>query len=140
MEVRALEPLVGEWRTAVELPGREETIGGRTTFAWLPGGSYLIQHAVVDGPQFPNGIMVIGPDAGGDRIVQHYFDSRGVARVYEIALEDGVLRLWRDGADFAQRYTGRFGVDGTTIRGAWERCDDGTSWQLDFRLGYTRLP
>ena len=63
---------------------------------------------------------MIGPTGGG-RIVQHYFDSRGVARVYDISLEDGVLTLSRDDEDMAQRFTGRFSDDGSAIEGAWER-------------------
>ena len=32
-----------------------------------------------------------------------YFDSRGVRRTYEISLENGVLRIWRDHPGFDQR-------------------------------------
>lgn len=138
MELRELEPLVGAWTTEVRLPGRDEVVRGRTTFAWLEGGGYLVQRASMDDPAFPAGVMVIGPEAGGGRVVQHYFDSRGVARAYDISLADGVLRLWRDGADFAQRYAGRLSPDGATIAGAWERRDDVT-WVHDFDLTYTRV-
>ena len=83
--------------------------------------------------------MVIGPDSSGERIVQHYFDSRGVARVYGMSLEDGILRLWREGADFWQRYEGRFSPDGNTVTGAWEKSDDGSKWEHDFDLAYERI-
>ncbi len=142
MELEDLEPLVGEWATSATLPGSEpkRVVSGRTTFAWLERGGYLVQHAAADDPAFPVGVMVIGPDLNGDRIVQHYFDSRGVARVYEIGLEDGVLRLWRDGPDFAQRFTGRFSADGRAIEGAWERrADNGAAWEQDFDLSYRRV-
>ena len=138
MEVQALEPLVGEWTTEVRLPGSDEVIRGRTSFEWLEGGGYLIQRSVMDDPVFPRGVMVIGPDTSGERVVQHYFDSRGVARVYDIGFEDGVLRLSRDDPDFAQRYSGRLSVDGRTVDGAWELCRDGETWEHDFDLSYTR--
>ena len=96
--------------------------------------------AVMDDPVFPRGVMVIGPDAAGERVVQHYFDSRGVARVYEVGFEDGVLRLWRDDEpEFAQRYSGRLSADGATIDGAWEGCEDGTTWRHDFDLSYSKV-
>jgi hypothetical protein len=139
MELQALEPLVGEWAIEVRLPGHDDVIRGRTSFAWLEGGGYLIQRLVMEHPQFPRGVMVIGPDRGGERIVQHYFDSRGVARVYDISLEDGVLRLSRDDADFAQRYAGHFSADALTIDGAWETCRDGATWEHDFEVAYTKL-
>jgi hypothetical protein len=66
-------------------------------------------------------------------------DSRGVARVYGMSLDDGVWRLWRDGSDFSQRFTGTFSDDGTTISGAWEIALDGSRWEHDFDLVYTRV-
>ena len=71
--------------------------------------------------------------------MQHYYDSRGVARVYGMSLEDGVWRLWRDGVDFSQRFAGRLGDDGATIAGAWEIARDGSSWEHDLDLVYTRV-
>jgi len=139
MQMQDLAPLVGEWRTEVRMPGHDEVVCGRTTFEWLDGGAYLIQRAEMDDPVFPRGVVVIGPAVGGGRIVQHYFDSRGVARVYDISLEDGVLRLSRDDDDFAQRYEGRLSADGATIEGAWEICEDGSTWEHDFDLHYAKI-
>lgn len=139
MEMEALKPLAGEWRTEVRMPGHEEVVHGTTSFEWLDGGAYLIQRAATDDPVFPRGVMVIGPAVGRGRVVQHYFDSRGVARVYEVSFDEGVLRLWRDDEDFAQRYSGRLSPDGTTIEGAWEICQDGTTWRHDFDLNYRRI-
>ena len=138
--MKEFEPLIGHWGTGAAL-GPSATLG-HTTFEWLEGGGYVIQRATADDPALPSGVMVIGPTADGSRVVQHYFDSRGVARVYEISLEDGVWRLWREPAhdgDFAQRFTGRFRNDGRTIAGAWERRD-GAEWVLDFELYYSREP
>ena len=142
MQMQELEPLVGEWATEVRMPpggGSGDRVRGRTTFEWLEGGGYLIQRAVMDDPAFPRGVMVIGPAVGRGRIVQHYFDSRGVARVYDISLEDGVLSLSRDDEDFAQRYTGQISADGATIEGAWEICEHGATWRHDFDLTYRRI-
>lgn len=139
MKLTQLEPLVGAWTTEVILPGHDGPILGRTTFEWLEGGGYLIQRATMQDKRFPRGVMVIGPDLARARIVQHYFDSRGIARVYEIGLEDGVLRIWRDDPDdFSQRYVGTFDDDASTIRGAWEICEDGATWAHDFDLSYVR--
>ena len=77
MDVQGLEPLVGEWRVEIRIPREDALVRGRTTFEWLEGGGYLIQRAAIDVPVFPRGVMVIGPDAGGERVVQHPFDSRG---------------------------------------------------------------
>jgi hypothetical protein len=140
MELSQLEPLVGTWATEAQIPGGSDDVArGETTFAWLEGGGYLVQHMTMDDPVFPRALTVIGPAEGGGPIVQHYFDSRGVARVYAIAVDEHELRLSRDDPDFAQRYTGRFEDGGSTITGAWERCEDGATWVHDFDLTYRRV-
>ena len=143
--LEALTPLVGEWRlvaTFKDMPPVDS--GAQATFEWLPGERFLIQRWEVPIPEAPDGIAIIGADpAHGGRYLQHYFDTRGVARVYTMRLENGVWELRRDAADFspldfAQRYTGTFSDDGKTIVGAWEICHDGTTWEHDFDLTYTR--
>jgi hypothetical protein len=136
-DLEALEALVGGWTTEAVLPGSDPVRGEMTT-EWLNGGGYLVQRWAMEDPAFPRGIALIGPDRSGERIVQHYFDSRGVARVYGIALEHGVLSLWRDDEDFAQRYRGRFSDDGSAIEGAWERTGEDGAWTHDFELTYRR--
>ena len=129
--------LVGEWVTEVDFQGT--LVRGRTTFEWLEGGGYLIERSVMEDQRFPRGVMVIGPTVDGSRVVQHYFDSRGVARIYETTLEEGVWRLWRDDPDdFSQRFVGRLSADGTRIDGVLERTEDG-AWRHDFDLTYTKV-
>jgi hypothetical protein len=68
--------------------------------------------------EFPNGICIIGatgPENGS--LQQHCFDSRGVARIYEMTVQDGLWTLWRDGPDWPQRFTGGISEDGNTIIG-----------------------
>lgn len=129
-----LAALVGDWAL-----GDPAAPIGRTSFSWLEGGFFLVQRWAVDIPEAPDGIAIIGEDAAGGGLVQHYYDSRGIARVYGMSLDDGVWRLWRDGSDFSQRFTGRFSDDGTTISGAWEIAPDGSRWEHDLDLVYTRV-
>ena len=141
----ALEPLVGEW---ILLAAFDETppddIGARVRFEWLPGKQFLIQRWEVPIPEAPDGIALIGADPETEgRYLQHYFDTRGVARVYRMSFEDGIWVLWRDQPDFSpldfsQRYTGTLSDDGRTIAGRWEICHDGKSWERDFDLTYTK--
>jgi hypothetical protein len=141
----ALAPFVGEWRilaTFGDTPPAD--VGATASFAWLPGDRFLIERWEVPVPEAPDGIAIIGADPGCEgRYLQHYFDSRGVARVYKMSVEDGVWKLWRDEPDFsplefAQRFTGTFSADGTTIAGRWEICRDGSTWEHDFDLTYAR--
>ena len=137
-DMEALEALVGEWTAEAVPPGGDDVVRGEMTVESLAGGGYLIQRWTLEDPRFPGGIAIIGPERSGERIVQHYFDSRGVARIYDISLEGGVLRLARDDEDFAQRYTGRFSDDGSAIEGAWERTQEDGTWVHDFDLTFRR--
>ena len=67
-------------------------------FEWMPGEQFLIERWDVPVPEAPDGLAVIGFDEGRGTLLQHYFDSRGVARVYEMTLDDGVWTLARDEA------------------------------------------
>ena len=93
----------------------------------------------------PDGLAIIGADPENEgNYLQHYFDSRGVARLYKMSFGDGIWKLWRDSPDFsplnfAQRYTGTVNSDRKTISGAWEICHDGKTWEHDFDLTYTRI-
>ena len=135
-DLERLDVLVGEW--SIEPPTPRASARGRVWFEWLPGRRFLIQRWEVEPPEFPSGIAIIGQGAEGGGLAQHYFDSRGVARVYGMRLDDEGWRLWRDGPDFAQRFTGTFSGDGARIDGRWEIAKDRTTWEHDFDLAYIR--
>src|SRR5687767_2202974 len=111
--LNALEPLVGEWKMAAvfkDMPPAD--VDARVSFEWLVGEAFLIERWEVPIPEAPDGIAIIGPDPENEgNYLQHYFDSRGVARVYKMSFQDRVWKLWRDKPDFSpldfsQRFTG----------------------------------
>lgn len=67
-----------------------------------------------------------------------YADERGVARIYQMSLEGGVWKMWRDSTGFSQRMTGTFSVDGNTILVHGELSRDGSHWEQDLDVTYTR--
>jgi Protein of unknown function (DUF1579) len=141
-----LNVLVGRWETAATFgagffgPGSPETTGrGRTTFEWLEGRFFLTQHFVNEHPSAPSGISIIGLTEDRNTFTQHYYDSRGVARVYQMTLAGREWKLWREAPGFWQRYTGVISTDGTTITGAWQASTDGREWRHDFDLSYVKV-
>jgi hypothetical protein len=136
-----LEPFVGEWNLEASFP---DAPVGRAVFEWILGGQFLVERSEVPVPEAPDGFCIIGPEADGGGYTQHYFDSRGVVRLYAMTFDDGVWTLTRDKEDFSplsfsQRYTGRFSDDANVITGTWEICHDGSTWERDFDLNYTRV-
>ena len=114
-------------------------------FEWVLDGAFLLQRTTVDYQPAPDSHSLISANPDGGGFTQHYFDSRGVVRVYRMTLRDGVWQLVRDRPDFTplafhQRYTGRFGDDGRTIDGRWEASeDDGATWETDFELTFRKV-
>ena len=134
-----LDALVGRWEMEAVPPGGPPWPGeARVSFEWLEGRAFLIERWTVDLPEAPDGIAIIGPGEEAP-LRQHYFDSRGVHRVYEMELSGGVWKLWRDSPDPSpQRFTGEFSDDGRTIAGCWEK-QEGGDWQTDFDLTYRKV-
>jgi hypothetical protein len=95
-----LDVLTGLWETEASFaagsfgPGSPATTnrGGRTTFEWLEGKFFLTQRFVVEHPAAPSGIAIIGAGEEPETFTQHYYDSRGVARVYQPRLLAAVYR------------------------------------------------
>ena len=140
-----LNPFVGEWELEVSFPHPPET-RARAVFEWALDGHFLVQRTeITEVPEAPDSISLIGVDPRTDGLSQHYFDSRGVIRVYAMTFDDGVWTLLRDSPDFSdlsfwQRYSGTFSEDGATIAGSWEMSqDEGATWEKDFDLVYRRV-
>jgi hypothetical protein len=116
---------------------------GHAVFEWLPGGQFLSQRWEVPHPDAPDGIAIIGLTADREAYTQHYFDSRGVARLYTMTFGAGIWTLLRETPDFSpldfsQRFLGTLTQDGSVIHGRWESSGDGSTWAQDFELRYTK--
>src|SRR5919112_4538073 len=129
----ALDIFVGEWIEQVEVP---DAPPGRSIFEWDLKGTFLVQRALSPLPEYPDGLMIIS--LAPDGYLQHYFDSRGVVRLYRMTLEDGTWTLLRtepdfSPLDFSQRYVGTISEDRDRIDGSWQTSHDGgQSWEVDF--------
>jgi len=114
-----LDAFVGEWSIEASF-GPDGT--GRAVYEWVLGGQFLMERSEVpDVPEAPDGIAIIGVDRDGEAYTQHYFDSRGVTRVYAMSFKAGVWELSRRSPDFSplnfsQRFKGRFSRDAVAGR------------------------
>jgi hypothetical protein len=140
MGIGLLRDLVGEWELAVDLPGGAD-VRGHVVFETM--GEVLVQRTTVPVPQAPDSCCLV-VTANDGSYVQHYFDSRGTARLYAMAFDGRSWTLERTKPDFSpldfhQRFAGRVSDDGTTIDGQWESSADGQQWTRDFGMTYTRI-
>ncbi len=82
-ELEGWHRFIGSWETEGAyplLPG--EAIRGRSTFEWLDGRRFVIWRSQYEHPKIPDAITIIGVTDG--QLSMHYFDQRGVNRVYAV--------------------------------------------------------
>ena len=112
-------------------------------------GAFIVFRSVGEPAEMPSTLSVIGGAPEGEPQPMHYFDSRGVERLYLTAIEGSTWTIWRapgedwngpDGPGFNQRFIAEISADGKTIDGRWERGtgDAGDQWEIDFPMTYVR--
>ena len=137
-----LEVFVGEWVLEARFPGAEPVLA-RTWFEWALDRQFLVQRTENPVAEAPDGLMIVSTDPQTGAYTQHYYDSRGVVRLYAMTLAAGTWTLTRESADFTpldfgQRYTGTFSADLNAITGGWEMRLPDADWAPDFVLNYRR--
>ena len=135
-----LEILVGKWKsvgTHPLLPG--EMLHGYNSFEWLEGGAFLVWRSSVEHMAFPKGLAIFSCDDSTKEGVMIYSDDRGVSRNYNWSFSDNVLKWWRNAIGFSQHYSWTITNDGNTIIGKGELSKDGSTWEKDLDLTYTRM-
>jgi hypothetical protein len=135
-KLEPFEALIGTWDTESKHRLVDETVRGDVSYEWLEGGHFVVVRSHNDHDMFPDAICVIGVPEHGDDLLMEYFDSRGVRRTYNVTLEDGVLRTWRDQANFDQRATAELGPDEFVM--LTELAEQPGEWIEDMRTTYRR--
>jgi hypothetical protein len=146
--------LVGTWITAATHQALPDlVVHGTVNIEWLEGERFLLHRARIEHADFPDSISIIGfterdrvdhtrnsgpAGPGESRLCMHYFDSRGVFRVFDVSIDDDGWRFWRDAPGFSQRFVGTFADGGETIEGRSELCQDDVNWKNDLQITYRR--
>ncbi len=131
--------LIGSWTTTGTHPLVPGTVlHGRTTFAWLENGAFLLERSQMDDPRFPAGLSIYGSDDALQEYYLLYFDSRGVSRKFAVDLHGNTFKMWRAAPGFSQRFTLVIAQDGSSLLKTAELSRDDATWQKDLELTYTR--
>jgi hypothetical protein len=139
--------LVGEWTseaTHPQMPG--VVIAGSSTFEWLDGEEFVIFRSHYEHPEIPDGVSIVGDTDG---FHMHYFDSRGVYRLYELTIiDDGwAIAMGRDAptgsfatsdSTFSQRMTYCFEDSDQRMSGKGQLSHDDVHWDDDLEIVYRR--
>lgn len=144
-DIEQLGFFIGTWTVEITHPHiQPNPIVGHSQFEWLDD-AYIIQRTQIEQPEFPSSMIIYDWNPASGQYIQHYFDSRGVTRLYEMSFEGSVWKLWRGAADFSpldfhQRFIGKIEEGGNAIEGSWEQSGDGNTWAHDFKLVLRRKP
>ena len=145
--LQSLQRLVGAWKTEATHPAMPGVVvRGTAEVEWLEGERFLIQRTRNDHPDFPDAISIIGftdrdrmSSAEPSDLTMHYFDSRGVSRVYEASVSADAWHLVRMATGFSQRFTGQFQDSGNTIAGLWQTFDENEkAWKDDLQITFRK--
>lgn len=137
--LKEFEILIGQWDMVGTHPYLPSAVQGHSTFEWLKEGALLFWHFDWEhGKGIPSALSIIGHDDAVEPCSILYTDERGVARIYQMSLVDGVWKMWRESPDFSQRMTGTFSDDGNTITWRGELSHDGSTWEPDLDVIFTR--
>lgn len=145
--LRAFEPLIGEWHGEGDLPDPRLHMTAEATIERM--GEFIVFRSTGEPADLPDSISIIGGAPAGEPQPMHYFDSRGVQRLFLTTVEGFTWTIRRapgedwngpDGPGFNQRFIGVLSPDGNAIAGRWERGMGavGDEWELDFPMDYVR--
>ncbi|GHO49835.1 hypothetical protein [Ktedonospora formicarum] len=141
--LKSLEGLVGDWAmelaNASFLPHPSDTVKGSISFEWVQNGAFLLMCMGDKLASAPAALWFIGRDESVPNYTVLYYDSRSVSRIYEMSFLEGVWKMWREAPGFWQRYEGTVHQNGKTITASWEKSHDGSTWEHDFDVTYTKL-
>jgi hypothetical protein len=135
-----LERTVGTWTVTGShpfLPGR--TLRGEVTFERIERGAFLRMHSKPEDPEFPEGVAIFGTDGDDDTCTMLYFDSRGVARRYDVELHADGFTWSRASSQFAQHFRVTIADDGRSMESEGKMKKDDGPWEPDLRLSYVRV-
>jgi hypothetical protein len=113
-DLKSLDRLVGTWKVT----GGSE---GQTTYEWMEGGFFLIQHVNLGGDK---GIEIIGHEQKygqepSAEIKSRYYGSMGSTFDYVYEIQGDTLMIWFGEKGSPAFYKGTFSPDGNTITGDW---------------------
>ena len=103
------------------------------------GNRLLIQRFHYDHSDIPDAIGVFG--VIDDQLSMHYYDARGIHRIFMLSFVNGILRYARNAPapDLSQRVTLIVSGDGNTITGQVESSLDATNREHDLAIASSAL-
>lgn len=128
----SLDHLVGQWDITMHHSAVPEPVIGKQSYERVLEDAFVKLRWTYDHPDFPDALALL--DAG----TCHYFDVRGVVRVFDLTVDDSGWTMHRRGDDFWQRSSATFDSRDRMTGTGENSFDGGATWQHDYSIVYTR--
>ena len=129
----SLNRLLGTWDVTMRHVAMPDPTAGRHHYERVLQGAFVMLQATYDHPELPDATALLSESA------LHYFDVRGVTRVFELEVDDAGWTMIRRDSDFWQRSSATFrGADEMHGPGA-NSHDGGVTWEHDYDMSYVRV-
>lgn len=128
----SLDRLLGSWQFTMQHVAVAEPVTGRQGYERVLDGAFVLLRWHYDREDFPDALAVL------DDRSYHYFDVRGVIRLFDVEMSDAGWSMIRRDEDFWQRSALTFdGADAMVGHGE-NSYDDGATWQHDYVIRLVR--
>jgi hypothetical protein len=91
--MKQFKRLIGEWHGEGEMPQPPMKLCVEAKIDRL--GEFIVLSSVGEPAEVPDTVSIIGGAPDGEPQPMHYFDSRGVKRLFMMALEGSTWKIWR---------------------------------------------
>jgi hypothetical protein len=109
------EPLIGTWHGEGEMPiDPPMKLAVEAKIERL--GEFIVLSSVGEPAEVPDTLSIIGGAPEGEPQPMHYFDSRGVKRLYLMALEGSTWKIWRPPVRTGMARMGRASTSASSAR------------------------
>lgn len=92
--MRPLDRLLGTWEFTMRHSTMSEPVTGRQRYERVLDGAFVLQHWTYDHPDFPDAMALLSDDR------YHYFDVRGITRVFNLEVDEAGWTMIRLNEDF----------------------------------------
>jgi hypothetical protein len=127
-----LDRLLGIWDVAMDHHAVDGIAAGQHVYERVLDGAFVGARWALDNPAFPDAQALMTDE------VMHYFDVRGVIRVFEVTWTEDGWTLVLLSPEFSQRMVSAFvGPDEVRTEGFLSE-DLGETWNYDFVMELSR--
>lgn len=131
--IEALDQLLGTWEFTMHHADVSKPIYGRHVYERVLDGAFVLHRCVYDRSDFPDAMALMTDTT------YHYFDVRGITRIFKVEFKDHGWSTINVEKEFSQRTVARFKSREQVEVNGKRSHDNGVTWQPDYTMTSRRV-